>query len=240
MIFKLNQKLFFKPIVLLLVLFLFSLKSYSQVPDTIIYDRYSTGEIEVEYPIIGKEINGDVIFYKKNGTISEKFEFKDNIPTGIAYSYNSKGDLSEMYSFDYNNEQKEGLAIEYHSSGLIKSKGYYTKGEKNGLWVEYLNTLDSYSQFEYQNDVKHGDYKYVYMGVDVTIGNFLYNCPSDTQYYYNQDGTLVSTEYWNNCTLKANDKKIFVEDYKPNYTTELVDGIKYVWFNARRFQVDKM
>ena len=56
-----------------------------------------------------------------------------------------------MASFEYKNDQKNGIAKYYNAVGHIQKTETYKNDLKNGLSVTYYDTSEIFEQCEYEN-----------------------------------------------------------------------------------------
>ena len=75
------------------------------------------------------------------------------------------------------NGKKEGLWIEYHTNGYLKSKGKFENGNKEGLRIKYYSNGQLKSKGDFINSNKEGSWE-----------------------WYNLDGTIDGKKYgiWKN------------------------------------------
>ena len=99
---------------------------------------FPTGQVQVEIPFVHGIVHGEAKAYHENGTIYNIITYKDNKPIGSGKWYYDTGELESM-AF-YKNGEKHDTEIWYYKDGSIKSLVTYN----NGVFVnELYNASDS-------------------------------------------------------------------------------------------------
>jgi len=99
------------------------------------------------------------------------------------------------------NGKKEGLWIEYHTNGYLKSKGKFENGNKEGTWVKYYSNKQLKSKGKFENGNKEGlRIKYYSNGQLKSKGDFINSNKEGSWEWYNLDGTIDGKKYgiWKN------------------------------------------
>jgi antitoxin component YwqK of YwqJK toxin-antitoxin module len=107
--------------------------------------RPYTGKCKVVYPNteMVKEVltfrkgrlNGDALYYYRNGNIKWKGCYKDGFISGRWEYWDENGKI--MYVVNYKNDTLDGEFKSFHSNGLIKEKGCYLNNSRTGEWIVY-------------------------------------------------------------------------------------------------------
>lgn len=108
--------------------------SAPNTPKGVVKDYYITGELQSEqYPIFidyGDEsrtfLEGEQIFYHKNGKIKRKQQYFNNQLNGPSISYHEDGKIASEINFIYG--VPNGDAIQYYPNGDIATVKKYNKG----------------------------------------------------------------------------------------------------------------
>lgn len=99
--------------------------------------------------------------YYSNGKIKVEAVYKNGIPDGIRFEYDSIGNNIKTYFFS-NGElvyeckldalgRKQGVFLEY-AHGVLITKGFYKNDLKHGFWTYYDENGRIFQQGEYNND----------------------------------------------------------------------------------------
>jgi antitoxin component YwqK of YwqJK toxin-antitoxin module len=207
--------------------------------DTILYGRYETGELNLEVPFVKNLIHGEVKEYLKNGQLIFSQKFYMGRPFGMRHKYNKEKVLIEQYEYNYDDNVKNGKALEYWENGKIKSEGQYLNDKKVGVWYSYLNTRLSYSVHTYVDGVTQGKYQYYYLNQLAEEGNFVNECLDGVFKTYDEKGKIIREEFWKSCSMNSSNTKNYTSNYKPDTTQEVIAGIEYIWFGGRRYEKSK-
>ena len=107
-------------------------------------------------------VERDGIYYKKfiDGPFTGKIEgkeqglIKNGKKEGLWIEYHTNGYLKSKGKFE--NGNKEGTWVKYYSNKQLKSKGKFENGNKEGLRIKYYSNGQLKSKGEYKNDYRYG------------------------------------------------------------------------------------
>lgn len=190
--------------------------SFSQTLKRTYYDEYKKTMLLEEY-YVNSEGYGNGLYkkYWKDGNLTLKGTYKDGSKEGVWTSYsNSSGKQEVSQTETYKNNELNGLAVYYMEGTLVKEKGNYLNGERDGEW-EILQSFDSYG---FPEDVRKGakfvkgtfHYKegkivypdgerkvYFYPSGKIYVhGNYLDGKMVGDQIMYNPDGTIKTQQHF--------------------------------------------
>ena len=95
-------------------------------------DSKSTKEI---FSFRKGRLNGDAVYYYKNGKLKWKGEYKEGNIAGKWEFWNENG--MKIYEVHYDNDTLDGNFISWYSSGKVKEQGSYKLNKKSGKWITY-------------------------------------------------------------------------------------------------------
>ncbi len=101
-------------------------------------NKYREGKAK-SYQLVQEKFDGLVLYFFKNGVVSEKINFSNGVKEGPYAGYYESGDLREDGAFLYN--KREGNWRVFYKNGKIKSKGKYREGEKVGVWKTFYKNV---------------------------------------------------------------------------------------------------
>jgi antitoxin component YwqK of YwqJK toxin-antitoxin module len=208
-------------------------------PDSIIIEYYESGSIYRKLPIVNGLLHGLYQEFVKNGQLIFTQNFYKGQPSGMKNKYNEFGIIVAQYEFDYQNGEINGQAFEFNNDGRLYAEGNYLNGKKIGKWYTYINNKDSYSIHNYENGETHGKYQYFYLNQLASEGNFTNGCPDGVFKTFNEKNELIREEIWRLCHHTIFDTKQYTTDYKQDGTKEKIDGIEYIWFGGRKYDMSK-
>lgn len=129
------------------------IKTYSNDIQTGPFKLYfENGAIKNETKFIDDYIDGNNIFYHKNGTILSNIEYKNGAPYNIIKMNDSLGNILDFGTF----KNGSGTLIEYSTTGKKRSLTTYQDGYKNGISLRFFENGKTYSEDFYSNGRKDG------------------------------------------------------------------------------------
>lgn len=127
-----------------------------------ITDFFITGEKQFEGKSSSKSeplsLEGVAIWYNKDGKISQKGNFKNNIPNGEITRYYSDGTLKS--SGHYIDGKLNGLYSEYFPSGEISAQGNFITDKMDGVFEKYKSPGKLDFKLNYKNGIVDGPYEF--------------------------------------------------------------------------------
>lgn len=162
-------------------------------------------------------ITGTKRFYKivywHNGNSKSEGYFNDNIKDGIwnYYDYNGKITIIENYKnghLHYTQLYHHGTNLylfkSYWANGMIRERGYFKKGKRDGLWQTHYDDGKLSEEENYVDGRKEGRYKRYYSnGNLLEEGNYV-NHKREGLWKHYDDGKLYYEEYFVNGVKKGN------------------------------------
>jgi len=137
-----------------------------------------TSDIELEIRLVNDEYR----WFPKDDTIP----FTGTRTT--RYSYYQIGSQEIFEDGELN-----GLALEYHPNGLLKSEGNYSKNMKTGLWKRWYQNGQLSGKVNYLNGKKNGVFKSWYeSGKPMMITTFKNNKEQSGGQYWYENGQPLS------------------------------------------------
>jgi antitoxin component YwqK of YwqJK toxin-antitoxin module len=85
----------------------------------------------------------------------------------------------------------DGMFIEYHPNGKLKTKGLLKNGKRTGVWIAYHTNGNIYSENKYKTGVLNGKTAAYYPNGNVQyVGLYINNKKDDSWFFYGEDGAL--------------------------------------------------
>ena len=153
---------------------------------------YPNGNIKSESEMENGKQNGKTTTYYENGKVEMETMFKNDSIVDYLKMYYSDG----MLSMDVNLKTLEG--VYYAEDGLTFQKGKISRGMKNGLWVEYIRSINKKRfLWNYVDDVKEGSYtSYKLDGGIEAKGSYKKGTLDGSLYYFDGKGDTTKVQYW--------------------------------------------
>lgn len=127
-----------------------------------ITDFFITGEKQFEGKSTTKSeplsLEGTAIWYNKNGTITQKASYVNNIPNGELKSFYSDGTLK--VSQNYSDGKLNGVYTEFFPSGDISAQANFIFGKVDGLSIKYKSPGKLDYKVNYSNGILDGPYEF--------------------------------------------------------------------------------
>lgn len=128
----------------------------------LVEDFFITGEKQ----FVGKSstlsepltLEGTAVWYNKEGKITQKGNFKNNLPNGNISNYYSNGVLKS--SGNYVDGKSNGLYTEYFPTGEISSQANFIDDKIDGLAVSYKSPNKLNFKMNYKMGVVDGSYEF--------------------------------------------------------------------------------
>ena len=130
-----------------------------------------------EFEIVNDKINGTFKSYFESGTLKEKVDYKDGVPTGEKWVYNENGTLNSSLTLEadqkrfkrewfhangqpekveyLNQSDKEqvGPYKEWYANGQLKASGNYVGNyDRKGTWLEFYENGNKKLEAEYTDN----------------------------------------------------------------------------------------
>lgn len=135
---------------------------------------FPNGKVQAEGEYINKQKQGTWKYYNEKGKRITEVEYKDNQKQGKETIYDDEGkEVLQITTFDkgkregaffkslqsygyytanYKNDVLQGDYKEYYPTKLIRQKGQYINGNKEGKWLVYIPNGKVVQEFVYQKD----------------------------------------------------------------------------------------
>ena len=85
----------------------------------------------------------------------------------------------------------EGMFIEHHPNGKLKTKGLLKNGKRTGDWIAYHNNGNIYRENKYKKGVLNGKTAAYYPNGNVQyVGLYINNKKDDSWFFYLEDGSF--------------------------------------------------
>lgn len=147
--------------------------SAPNIPQGVVKDYYITGEIQsVQYPAFidyddeGKTfLEGEQVFYYKNGTVSDKRYYYNNQLNGTSESYYPDGKIKLRENYDLG--ERNGDVIGYDESGKPNLIAKYEDGELHNN--KYLTLKDRQAYLVYKENFERNKEAWEYKGQNGTV-----------------------------------------------------------------------
>lgn len=134
-------------------------------------------------------LHGMLIRFYDNGLMADSGALLFGSNTGTWKHWYYDGQIKEIQRFSNNTTNRFGLRdkeyMSWYPNGQLKDSGFYKRGNKSGIWLEYLDGGSIKSIGEYRRDWKLGLWKYF-----DTRGRLLY-MRKFSRFNYDEEGTLV-------------------------------------------------
>lgn len=132
----------------------------------------------------------------------------------------------------------------FFPSKKVEEEGCLKKGKRDGIWKTYIEYDGKhYVRFiwTYRDGLKDGPYKALgETGIIEATGTYKQGCLVDTVKSYNDEGQLTDYQVWQIDNLKTQSSKKIASKViipsKPDYTTEIINGKKYMWISGRKYE----
>lgn len=182
---------------------------------------YENGALKEEIPYKNGDEHGDFVQYHQNGKIRTKGKAVDGNLYGIVKDYWENGNLKKEVeynaSLDKHFNSRDGKYTAYFENGLTEETGYYSNGQKSGLWKDYVKTGKLKQEATYKNGELNGVFKF---------------------YFYKNKSNNLSTEgiyknnervgRWNDYNTDGTKEKYEIYD-NGNRVKTVLDGKKYLY-----------
>ena len=111
--------------------------------------RYGCNIYHLDYKLhyINGKINGEAVWYFKNGKIAGKHSFIKDIKNGAYILYHNNRNIE--YKYYYIDGKKNGEYISRFKNGSLKDKLYYINNKINGYKNHYLKNDIMYCKYYY-------------------------------------------------------------------------------------------
>jgi|SRR5690606_16212590 len=103
---------------------------------SVIYQPIGDRDSTVQGIVYHSEKNDDDYVYEdyySNGKLRSRSKYSEEKLVEVFVAYDSIGRILDHGSI----KNGEGYAIIYHENGIVKTKGYYSNGNRNGWWMRY-------------------------------------------------------------------------------------------------------
>ena len=161
-------------IIFIFFLFLFSLPSWSEMLNDLVYhnglfykkisdDPFIVSDIPFSGEITGKSngsfVNGQQegywVYYYNNGNLFKRGSYKNGILHGFWEDFSDSGSLLNVGN--YENGEYEGAWKRYYRNGQLWEEGIYLKGKKDGTWEHYYKDGTPMKTVTWKEGVKQND-----------------------------------------------------------------------------------
>lgn len=114
-------------------------------------DYYLDGTLSATGNIVNNEFDGEVIYYRQNGSKEKAVTFVIGKLNGKWNKYNEQDRL--IIEGNYSDDLRTGLWSGYYDNGKVKFIGQYVNNEKKYVWT-YLNEKSEITKMEfYEHDI---------------------------------------------------------------------------------------
>lgn len=170
-------------------------------------EKYSEGQIKVEYYLKGSSLHGPSIFFSKEGQVLAKCWYVDGLKEGKEHHFYRNGALKSLNQFK--NNLQVGLQTYYYKNGSVKTKINYSAGILNGNVELYYPNGKLKKIVPFLNGKRHGlEQKWNPEGVKVIEVEYDNNRPVGKALAWHENGVLaqqvtydekfqpITFEYW--------------------------------------------
>ena len=160
-------------------------------------EYHSNGKVRSIGNYLDGKKNGYWESFHDNGRIDVKASYDHDLQVGEWVFYKPNGSkFRELY---FVNGLKNGFEIIYQENGVIDVKTPYIMGVAHGIQSTFYSTGELYCQSNYVQDEIIGDVICFFKsGVVQSRGQKVNSKNEGEFYYFNEYGSLVRNEIWNN------------------------------------------
>lgn len=183
---------------------------------------YHEGQVVKEEPFVDDKLQGYTRHYDMEGRLTREVPFVDGKEKGEGYEYNSEGLIITLLTYKAgvltkkqninrkdNQEQKQGLWMEFHPNRKIRVEGTYRDNLKNGYWKYYkpngdLIRVEKWVMGELQENAKEIAKIEIKRKIDPNTGKLSFKgsyrngVPEGVHREYNEEGDVVSSKIYEN------------------------------------------
>ena len=158
---------------------------------------YPNGKLESKGNYLGGSFNGDYTYYYESGKKMHSGEYISGKRNGMWLFFNENGSLRTVIQYRMGEIAKEtpknGEFVVYYENGLPKSIFNYTKGLKDGAFVEYYDKGEKVLvPREKKNSYEPDEFEEVIEGQQIKRkGVYSSGALIGEEFFYNEDGSMI-------------------------------------------------